>query len=58
MTSLQELHGYVDRLKKEDHGGHRQALGQYWRLVLEAFDHHLEDERGYRDAAVRSVEDL
>ncbi len=53
VTSLRELRDYVRPLRTEDHVAHRWALGQYWRLVLEIFSDHLEDERGYRDAAVR-----
>ena len=53
VTSLKELRGFVRTLRAEDHGGHRWALGQFWRIVLETFTAHLEDERGYRDAAAR-----
>jgi hypothetical protein len=53
VTSLRELRDLVRPLRVDDHGGPRWALGQYWRLVLETFTAHLEDERGYRDAAVR-----
>ncbi len=41
LDQLAWLRGIIDR---EDHGGHRQALGQYWRLVLEALRRHLDDE--------------
>jgi hypothetical protein len=53
VTSLKELRGLLQPLRVEDHGGHRWALGQFWRIVLETFTAHLEDERGYRDAAAR-----
>jgi len=53
LTSLRELRDHVRPLRTEDRPAHRWALGQFWRLVLEIFGDHLEDERGYRDAAVR-----
>ena len=52
VTSLTELRDHVRPLRIEDHGGHRWALGQFWRVVLETFSEHLEDERGYRDATL------
>ncbi len=36
--------GIVDR---EDHGGHRQALGQYGRVLTEALRRHRRDEQAY-----------
>jgi hypothetical protein len=43
--SVQQLRWFYGVVEREDHGGHRQALGQYWRLVLEALARHLGDER-------------
>lgn len=37
-------------LSVDDHGGHRQALGQYWRLVVESARRHLNDEVATSDA--------
>jgi hypothetical protein len=50
--SLRELEGYLEGVRRDDHGGNRQALGQYWRVVLEALDRHLiEERRSLADAA-------
>lgn len=35
-TAFEQLHWHLDILRADDHGGNRQALGQYWRLVLDA----------------------
>jgi hypothetical protein len=43
-SSFFELDHYRERAKVDPHGGNRQALGQYWRLVLEALERHLADE--------------
>jgi hypothetical protein len=43
--SIEQLGWFFDVVVREDHGGHRQALGQYWRLVLESLGRHLGDER-------------
>jgi hypothetical protein len=53
MMSLKELDEFLAPLRTEDDQRHRWALGKYWRLVVETFGAHLEDERGYRDAAAR-----
>ncbi len=45
-TSLEELRGIVDVVLRDDHGGHRQALGQYGRILAEALRLHRADERG------------
>jgi hypothetical protein len=42
--ALDELHGLVELVRGDGHGGNRQALGQYWRLLREALDLHLRDE--------------
>src|SRR5580658_6535862 len=39
-TSLEELAGLLRVVETEDHGGHRQALGQYGRLLAAALAHH------------------
>ena len=44
-TSFEQLWGLLRIVEGEDHGGHRQALGQYGRLVSEAVRRHLADER-------------
>jgi hypothetical protein len=42
--SLGQLDWLLGIVAGEPHGGHRQALGQYWRIFLEALDRHLVDE--------------
>jgi hypothetical protein len=42
--SLQALHELIEVVRTDGHGGNRQALGQYWRLVWEALRVHGEDE--------------
>ncbi len=44
-TSSEQVRWFLDVVLREDHGGHRQALGQYWRLVVEALEWHLAAER-------------
>lgn len=43
-TSFEQLGWFLRVVEGEDHGGHRQALGQYGRLVAEAVRRHLLDE--------------
>jgi hypothetical protein len=43
-TSLAELRGLLGVVEREDHGGHRQALGQYGRILAEALRAHFRDE--------------
>jgi hypothetical protein len=43
-TSLAELVGLVRVVEGEDHGGHRQALGQYARLLATSLARHRRDE--------------
>lgn len=43
--SVRELRWYLDRVASDAHGGNRQALGQYWRLVVEAVARHTAEER-------------
>jgi hypothetical protein len=44
-TSLEQLWWFFRAVEKEDHGGHRQALGQYGRVLAEALRRHRADER-------------
>lgn len=43
--SLDQLDWFLRIVEKEDHGGHRQALGQYGRLLSESVGRHRRDER-------------
>ena len=43
--SVRELGGYLDCVARDPHGGNRQALGQYWRLLVEAVARHAAEER-------------
>jgi hypothetical protein len=45
--SLEQLAWLVRILEGEDHGGHRQALGQYGRVLAEALRRHRAQERAY-----------
>ncbi len=44
-TSLEQLWWFFRVVEAEDHGGHRQALGQYGRVLAEALCRHRADER-------------
>jgi hypothetical protein len=44
-TSLEQFWWFFRVVEKEDHGGHRQALGQYGRVLGEALRRHRVDER-------------
>jgi hypothetical protein len=44
-ASLEELRGLLAVVVGDDHGGHRQALGQYGRVLAEALRSHRADER-------------
>jgi len=44
-TSVEQLQWFFAVVAREDHGGHRQALGQYGRLLTEALRRHRVDER-------------
>jgi hypothetical protein len=50
-ASAKQLRWFYEIVEREDQGGHRQALGQYWKLLLEALRHHLRDERQYLERA-------
>ncbi|MGI0155038.1 MAG: hypothetical protein ACREDE_02715 [Thermoplasmata archaeon] len=45
--SLEQLDWFLGIVEHEDHGGHRQALGQYGRVVAEALRRHRAEERAY-----------
>ncbi len=50
-SSIEQLREILRVVESEDHGGHRQALGQYGRIVTEALRRHRADERfGGREA--------
>lgn len=44
-TSLEQFWWFVRVVETEDHGGNRQALGQYGRVLAEALRRHRRDER-------------
>jgi hypothetical protein len=45
--SVEQLDWFLAIVEREDHGGHRQALGQYGRVFAEALRRHRNDERAY-----------
>lgn len=47
-VSLEELRGLLRVVENDDHGGHRQALGQYGRVLAESL-------RAHRAAETRST---
>lgn len=50
-TSVEQLVGFYPVIEREDHGGHRQALGQYGRVFVESFRRHRRDEGPRLEAA-------
>jgi hypothetical protein len=44
-SSLEQLRELLAVVEQDDHGGHRQALGQYGRILVEALRIHRADER-------------
>jgi len=42
--SLEQLVWFLQVVEQEDHGGHRQALGQFGRVLAEALRRHRRDE--------------
>lgn len=44
-TSLEQLRWFLSVVERDDHGGNRQALGQYGRLLAESLRRHRRDER-------------
>jgi len=53
-TSVEQFWWFFRVVEKEDHGGHRQALGQYGRVLAEALRRHREDERRLEPRRSRS----
>ncbi len=49
--SLEQLSWFLGIVEGEDHGGHRQALGQYGRLLAESLRRHRTHERAFLAAA-------
>lgn len=45
VTSLDQFRWFFRVVEGDDHGGHRQALGQYGRVLAEALRRHRRDER-------------
>lgn len=43
-TSVEQLAWFYSVVEREDHGGHRQALGQYGRVLAESLRRHRADE--------------
>ncbi len=54
LVSLEQLRWFYRIVEGEDHGGHRQALGQYGRVLTEALRRHRRDERAYLESRPRS----
>ena len=46
-TSIGQLDWFCAILARENHGGHRQALGQYGRVLVESFRRHRADEDAF-----------
>ena len=44
-TSVEQFWWFFRVVEGEDHGGHRQALGQYGRVLAESLRRHRRDER-------------
>lgn len=45
LVSIEQLRGILLVVEADDHGGHRQALGQYGRIFAEAMRMHRREER-------------
>lgn len=45
--SIEQLGWFLAIVERENHGGHRQALGQYGRILAEAVKRHRSDERRF-----------
>lgn len=45
--SFDQLRWFFGLVERDDHGGNRQALGQFGRLVTESVRRHLADEQQY-----------
>ncbi len=48
-VSVEQFAWFLGIVEHEDHGGHRQALGQYGRLLAEALRRHRTVEEAYFD---------
>lgn len=48
-TSLDQLWWFYGVVEREDHGGHRQALGQYGRVLAESLRRHRSEEHRLLD---------
>lgn len=46
-TSLEQLWWFYGIVERENHGGHRQALGQYGRVLAESLRRHRSDEQAF-----------
>jgi hypothetical protein len=53
LGSIEQLGWFWSIVAADDQGGHRQALGQYGRILAEAVQRHRRDERLYLDARDR-----
>jgi hypothetical protein len=49
-TSVEQLDWFFRIVANEDHGGHRQALGQYGRVFTESLRRHRAEERAFLNA--------
>ena len=47
LVSMEQLRWFFRVVERDDHGGNRQALGQYGRVLAEALRRHRRDERSY-----------
>jgi hypothetical protein len=56
LRSVEQLGWFLGIVVAEDHGGHRQALGQYGRILAEAVVRHRRDERRYLERHAPAVE--
>ncbi|HUZ80420.1 MAG TPA: hypothetical protein VMV28_07390 [Thermoplasmata archaeon] len=56
-TSFDQLDWFLRIAEEDGHGGNRQALGQYGRLVADAVRRHLADERLLASMSSASTKD-
>ncbi|MGB6500517.1 MAG: hypothetical protein WBG19_03835 [Thermoplasmata archaeon] len=54
LTSIDQLWWFYRIVSSNDHGGHRQALGQYGRLLTEAVQQHMSVEARIDAASSRA----
>jgi hypothetical protein len=52
-SSLAQLDWLLTIVRENDHGGNRQALGQYWRILLGSMVPHMEEESRLVEALSR-----